>query len=183
MVIIFIFTNVKLITKNQNKLMKKTYTLLMALAIMTFVGIQSASAQLYINEFMASNDAAYPGPQGDYPDWIEIYNTSGEDIDLSGMYLTDNSDNLTKWQFPYGGVMLEAGGYLLVWCDEDQEQGALHTNFKLSSGGEFLAIVSPDGSTILDSITFPEQDADISYGRVAEELSLWDYMTREIYFC
>ena len=40
-----------------------------------------------------------------------------------------------------------------------------------------MAIVSPDGITILDSLTFPEQDADISYGRVVEELSLWDYMT------
>ena len=47
---------------------------------------------------------------GEYDDWIEIYNTSGEYIDLSGMYLTDKSDNLTKWKFPFGGVMLEAGG-------------------------------------------------------------------------
>ena len=73
--------------------------------------------------------------------------------------------------------MIDPGEFLIIWCDEDQEQGSLHTNFKLSSGGEYLAIVGPDGSTILDSVTFPEQNADISYGRTLEDLSLWDFMT------
>ena len=66
---------------------------------------------------------------------------------------------------------------MLVWCDEDQEQGLLHTNFKLSSGGEFVALVLPDGVTIIDSITFPSQSEDISYGRYGADNSEWIYMT------
>ena len=68
---------------------------------------------------------------------------------------------------------------MLIWCDEDQEDGGLHTNFKLSSGGEFLAIVHPDGQTIIDSISFPPQDQDISYGRILSSNNEyeWDYLS------
>ena len=132
--------------------------------------------ELVINEFLAKNDETNMDEAGEYDDWIEIYNTSGEDIDLSGMYLTDKSDNLTKWQFPYGGVMLEAGGYLLVWCDEDQEQGDLHTNFKLTTEGEFIALTAEDGVTITDSITFGQQSADVSFGRMPDGSDQWMFL-------
>jgi len=72
--------------------------------------------------------------------------------------------------------MLEAGGYLLVWCDEDQEQGALHTNFKLSTGGEFIALTSEDGVTITDSITFGQQSADVSFGRMPDGSDQWMFL-------
>ena len=73
-------------------------------------------------------------------------------------------------------MTLNPGEYLLVWCDEDQEQGELHTNFKLSSGGEFLAIVAPDAHTIIDSLTFPAQSDDVSYGRIGSVPDTWAYM-------
>ena len=132
--------------------------------------------QLKINEILVNNDTTNTDESGEYDDWIEIYNTSGEDIDLSGMYLTDNADNLTKWQFPFGGVMLEAGSYLLVWCDENQEQGPLHTNFKLSSEGEFIALTAEDGVTITDSITFGQQSADVSFGRMPDGSDQWMFL-------
>ena len=68
---------------------------------------------------------------------------------------------------------------MLIWCDEDQEDGGLHTNFKLSSGGEFLALVHPDGETIIDSISFPSQAEDISYGRIlsSDFQYEWDYLS------
>ena len=132
--------------------------------------------QLKINEILANNDTTHVDEAGEYDDWIEIYNTSGEDIDLSGMYLTDNSDSLTKWRFPFGGVMLEAGSYLLVWCDEGQEQGPLHTNFKLSSEGEFIALTAEDGVTIIDSITFDQQSADVSFGRTPDGSDQWMFL-------
>ena len=83
--------------------------------------------------------------------------------DLGGLFLTDDPDDLTKWMIP-DGTVIQPQSFLLFWCDEDQ--GELHTNFKLSSGGEFLALVNIDGVTILDSITFGEQSDDISYGRI-----------------
>lgn len=132
---------------------------------------------LLINEFLAKNDAVNTDEAGEYDDWIEILNDSDVDLNLSGMFLTDKPDNLTKWQFPFGGVMLEAGGHLLIWCDEDQEQGLLHTNFKLSGGGEFIALTADDGVTVIDSITFGAQSADISYGRMPDGTQTWMQMT------
>jgi len=132
---------------------------------------------IQINELLAINDLTLGDDYGEFDDWIELINHGETSVELDGYYLTDNQNQLTKWSFPFTNITIEPDSFLIIWCDNDDEQGDLHTNFKLSSGGEFLAIVSPDGSTILDSLTFPEQDADISYGRVVEELSLWDYMT------
>ena len=132
---------------------------------------------IQINELLAINDLTLGDDYGEFDDWIELINHGESPVELDGYYLTDNQNQLTKWPFPFTNITIQPDSFLIIWCDNDDEQGDLHTNFKLSSEGEFLAIVSPDGSTILDSLTFPEQDADISYGRVVEELSLWDYMT------
>ena len=134
-------------------------------------------SDIQINELLAINDLTLGDDYGEFDDWIELINHGESPVELDGYYLTDNQNQLTKWPFPFTNITIEPDSFLIIWCDNDDEQGDLHTNFKLSSGGEFLAIVSPDGSTILDSLTFPEQDADISYGRVVEEQSLWDYMT------
>ena len=95
---------------------------------------------------------------------------------MDWLYLTDNPDNLTKWVFPEGFV-IPANGHMLIWCDEEQEQGALHTNFKLSSGGEFIALVAGDGFTIIDSLSFGSQTVDVSYGRVSDGNTSWDFFT------
>ncbi len=131
------------------------------------------SAELVINEFMADNDNVVMDEAGEYDDWLEIYNPTDQDIFLSGMYLSDNPDNLDKWLFPFGGVVLEAGGHLLVWCDEDQEQGPLHTNFKLSASGEFIALVDTDGVTIIDSLYFGPQATDVAYGCYPDGSGNW----------
>jgi len=130
---------------------------------------------LRINELLASNGSVNPDPAGEYDDWLEIFNPGSTDIYLSGMYLTDDPANLTKWMFPFGGVMLESGGHLLVWCDEDQEQSGIHCNFKLSQNGEFLALVESDGQTIVDALNFGPQQEDISYGRLPDGADLWEF--------
>ena len=134
---------------------------------------------VWINEFLAKNETINVDEAGEYEDWIELWNYSQMEIDLANHYLTDKQDDLTKWQFPDSSIQISSNGYLLIWCDEDQEDGVLHTNFKLSSGGEFLALVHPDGETILDSITFPSQAEDISYGRIlsSNNEAEWDYLS------
>ena len=128
---------------------------------------------LVINEFMADNDNIITDSAGDYQDWIEIYNPTSEDIILSGLYLTDKPDNLTKWTFPGDSLKIKAGEYLLIWCDEEQEEGNFHTNFALSSDGEFLGLTYSDGVTIIDSITFGPQKTDTSYGRYPDAGTEW----------
>ncbi len=132
--------------------------------------------QLKINEILSTNDTTNTDESGEYDDWLELYNAGDEPAELGGLYLTDDSDNLTKWMVPEG-TEIEPQGFILFWCDEDQDQGELHTNFKLSSGGEFLGLVGIDGATILDSITFGDQSADVSYGRVFDGGTNWDFLS------
>jgi len=134
---------------------------------------------VWINELLAKNEATNVDEAGEYDDWVELWNYAQVEVDMANHYLTDKRDNLTKWQFPDSTIQIFPNEYMLIWCDEDQEDGGLHTNFKLSSGGEFLAIVHPDGQTIIDSISFPPQDQDISYGRILSSNNEyeWDYLS------
>ncbi|MEJ2506666.1 MAG: lamin tail domain-containing protein, partial [Ignavibacteriaceae bacterium] len=132
---------------------------------------------IVINEFLADNITINTDPAGEYDDWIELYNPSSDSILLTGRYLTDKPDNLTKWQFTQPDLYLHAGEFLIIWCDEDQEQEGIHTNFKLSSDGEFIALTSTDGISVIDSITFGLQLTDVSYGRYPDAENNWDYLS------
>ncbi len=159
--------------------MKKSYTFIMALAIMLFAGIQSASAQLFINEFMASNDTAFAGPQGDYPDWIEIYNAGDDAVDLSGYYMADDlTDPDAMYQIPStypDSVTVPAHGFILFYANKGQESSVLNLNFKLSGGGEQVGLWDP-AQAVIDSITYGEQTTDISYGRYPDGGANWEFM-------
>jgi len=130
-----------------------------------------AGIPLVINEFLASNNNTISDPQGHYDDWIEIYNSGISSIDIGGMYLTDDLDEPMMWRIPVSNPALTtipAGGYLLIWADEDSTDYGLHANFKLNADGEEIGLFDRDGKTLIDSIVFPEQTADISYGRDPE---------------
>lgn len=126
----------------------------------------SSNTDIVINELMASNDATVADNAGEYDDWIELYNTSSSTVDLSGWYITDKSDNLTKYDIPSGTQIL-GNDYLIIWADEDSSQGPnpVHANFKLSAGGELVMLL--DASVLLvDSVTFGQQTTDMGYARV-----------------
>ena len=120
-----------------------------------------------INEIMADTDNVVTDAAGNFEDWIELYNTGAETADLTGYYLTDDPDDLTKWQFP-DGTTLPAGGYQIVWTDDDAEetgdQGELHTNFKLAAAGETIILVDPNG-VVVEQIDFGQQTTDIALAR------------------
>ena len=124
-----------------------------------------------INELMADNDTTIADPQGDYDDWLELHNLTDSPVMLTGMYLSDKEDNLTKWEFPEN-TEIPANGYLVVWLDEDGEDApdGLHANFKLSKGGEIVMLVDTDanGNQVLNSIPFGEQDTDVAFGRLPD---------------
>ncbi len=121
------------------------------------------ASDVVINEFMASNDAAIADQDGEFDDWIELYNTTDADIDLTGYFLSDNANNLDKYDIP-AGTMIPANGYLIVWADEDGMQEGLHANFKLSASGEEILLVNPD-TLVIDEVTFGEQTTDLSSAR------------------
>ena len=137
---------------------------------------QAQIPTVVINELLAKNETVNSDEQGEFDDWLELWNYGLESIDLSNYYLTDNPNNSMKWNFPSDAV-IAPNEYKIIWCDEDQEQGAFHTNFKLSSSGEYLALIASDGFSIIDSLTFPQQDEDISFGRLNNFDASWDYMS------
>ncbi len=138
---------------------------------------QIITSGIVINEFMADNVTTITDPNGEYDDWIELYNSTSNMIPLTGKYLTDKKDNLTKWKFIDPNLFLAPNEYLLVWCDEDSGQVGFHTNFKLSAGGEFIALVENDGITISDSLSFGQQTTDISFGRYPDGSNDWVFMS------
>jgi hypothetical protein len=123
------------------------------------------SAQsLRINEFMSDNDNTITDGDGDYSDWIEIYNTSAVDVILTGWTLSDDSTNLQKWFLP--ADTLAANSYILIFASgkDSITENEFHTNFKLSSAGEYLALSAPDSSIISEfKPAYPEQERDVSY--------------------
>jgi hypothetical protein len=134
-------------------------------SFMIFLAFGNASAQsgVVINEVMASNQTYITDENGEYEDWVELYNNSSSSVNLGGWFLSDNPDNLDKWEFPTNTV-IPAMGYLIIWADEDSSQGPLHANFKLSAAGEELLLINASGSTVQD-ITFGQQQADKGYAR------------------
>ncbi|MHC4243872.1 MAG: lamin tail domain-containing protein, partial [Planctomycetota bacterium] len=98
-------------------------------------------------------------------DWIEIYNSGNYTVNIGGMYLTDDLSAPTKWRIHSDGRGIPPGGYLIIWADGETSSTGLHANFKLSADGEEIALFGSDGSTLIDIVSFPEQDGDISFGR------------------
>jgi len=130
---------------------------------------------LVINEFMADNSATIAGPNGNSPDWIELYNGGNESVNLSGMYLTDNLRNPTKWQFT-DDIIIESGGFLLIWADNASDSDGIHCSFGLRANGEEIALFASDGTTLIDSITYTKQLQDVSYGRLPDGADNWEHM-------
>lgn len=135
-----------------------------------------AADNVVINEFMADNVAAIADPSGDYDDWIELYNPTNEPILLTGKYLTDKPNNLTKWRFTQPSLYINSGEYLIIWCDEQQSQPGIHTNFKLSKEGEYIAITAEDGVSVIDSLTFGPQKTDTSFARFPDASGNWTFL-------
>lgn len=126
-----------------------------------------SGAQVVLSEFQASNLKTLRDEDGNFEDWIEVCNVSAAPVDMGGWYLTDESGWLNKWQFP--STNLAAGQFLVVFASNKDRRvpgNPLHTNFKLATGGEYLALVKPDGITIATAYapSFPPQADDVSYG-------------------
>jgi hypothetical protein len=127
----------------------------------------SMQANPVITEFMADNVASIADEDGAFSDWIEIHNPTASPLNLDQWALTDSTAQLTKWRFP--AVTLQPGGFLLVWASGKNRvnpAAPLHTNFSLAAGGEYLALVRPDGTTVQQQFApkFPAQAENESYG-------------------
>lgn len=131
--------------------------------------VSGETSGVVINEFMASNGSTILDKNGLYSDWIELYNTTSEEIDLSGYGLSDDLAQPTRWQFPEG-TKLEAGGCVVVFLsgeDSTEAGGELHAPFSLRSYKEDVVLTSA-GGVIVDSSSFSMQETDVSMARVPD---------------
>lgn len=123
-----------------------------------------ASNGVVINEIMAQNTSTVQDENGDFEDWVELYNTNDFDVDLSGFFMTDDSTELNKWALP-DGTSISAKGYLIIWADEDLDQGAMHADFKLSAGGE-MVFFSDTLLNLVDKVVYGQQTTNLGYARI-----------------
>ena len=123
------------------------------------------AADVLISEFLASNSGGLRDGDGDSSDWIELFNRTSSAVDLGGYYLKDTGN---QWAFPAGTTIGPASTLLVFASDKGAAgpAGELHANFKLSASGEYLALVEPDGSTVVHEFApnFPAQQTNVSYG-------------------
>lgn len=147
--------------------LRPVWGLMVAVAYLATPPASSVAATVEISEFMASNTKTLADQDGEYSDWIELHNLSGNSVNLEGWFLTDSTNQLAKWRFP--SVELAPDGYLVVFAsgkDRATSGAQLHTSFNLNAEGEYLALVQSDGTTIASEFApqFPVQYPDISFG-------------------
>ncbi len=107
------------------------------------------SGGFYINEIVASNSYTYKDNDGEYSDYIELYNSNNYDINLSGYRLTDSLFEVNKWRFP--DITIKANSYLIIFAsgkNKCKESVKCHVNFKLNSEGETLSLIDDTGNII-----------------------------------
>ncbi|MFN3196438.1 MAG: CotH kinase family protein [Chlorobiota bacterium] len=145
------------------------------LFFLLFTALNYLSAQVIINEASPDNEESLESSDGEYYDWIELYNRSNQEINLSSLYLSDDNEELDMWRFP--NVSILPNEFLIVFCSGRDELylNELHTNFKLSSDGETVFLTN--GITILDSMSFGKVNEDYSYGRLDENSEIKTNLT------
>jgi hypothetical protein len=138
------------------------------------------SPTVIINEFLASNNSCCTDENGDYDDYIEIFNPGDEPADIGGLFITNALGNVNEYyQIPSGNdsTIIDPGGFLLLWADEESEQGVLHLGIELgSSDGDQIGLYLVDLTTVVDTLTYIEQTADVSFGNYPDGSGYWLYL-------
>lgn len=143
-----------------------------------FTNLQFSDIPLRINEYMTRNKAVLYDSDGDYSDWLELYNYGTETLTLSGMFLSDRADDPQKWKFP-DGVTLAAGQYLVVFLsgkDKVSSTGELHASFALGSQDTLLLLSDSKGRQV-DTVQIMALPENISRGRTPDAPDTWKLFT------
>ena len=126
-----------------------------------------------ISEFVADNRDSYEDEDLESSDWIEIFNNQNSSQNLAGYYLTTDPTKTIRWRIP--SITLNANGYLLIFASGKNRvdpSTPLHTSFTLPREGGYLALLAPDGNTVLSEFNYSAQQEDISYGELGANRTL-----------
>ncbi len=133
--------------------------------LLAFLAPNALLADLTITEFVADNDGSTLDEDGDASDWIEISNPGETTVSTTGLFLTDNQTQPTKWELP--DIAIPPGGYLTIFAsgkDRRVADSELHTNFSLSAGGEYLALIGGAGALTEFAPQYPKQFYGVAFG-------------------
>jgi hypothetical protein len=122
-----------------------------------------------INEILAANASIHADAGGDHDDWVELHNRGETEVSLGGLFLTDDPAEPFRWALP--DVALPPGGFVLVWCDGEPGEDALHATFKLDAAGEAVGLYEAaegGGYLLRDFVRFERQETDVSWGRLPD---------------
>jgi hypothetical protein len=137
---------------------------------------------VFINEVMAKNTTGYKDGQGEYEDWIELYNAGNVPIDLAGLYLSDALPATDAWQIPSGYPAMTTilpKGYMIFIADDEPAEGLLHVGFKLDKDGDEVALLQIIGkdTIVIDYLQFGSQNANVSWGRYPDGSANFEFMS------
>jgi hypothetical protein len=131
------------------------------------------TAQVRINEVLASNESVLADDDGSHHDWIELYNPGPLAFDLLGSYISDDPAFPLKHQFQ-GSLLVPPQGFLLLWAS-GSTAGGDQLPFSLSMDGDNLLLTAGDGLTLMDQLQFGGQQTNVSYGTMSEGSSDWRF--------
>jgi hypothetical protein len=130
---------------------------------------------LVINEIMAGNSLSVSDQDGEYDDWVELYNGNNFSLNLNGYFLSDNEDDLTRWAFP--NISIQPDDYLIIWCDTaGASQQGLHTTYRLSADQEEVYLTSANG-VVLDAVHYVNMPTDMGYARLPNGSGAMQYQS------
>ncbi len=147
----------------------------LAPAVATIYALGDPIGSLVINELCASNTSIIADQEGEFEDWVEIVNAADSVLSTANLYLSDDvDDDALEWAFPT--IDLDPGERLLIWLDDEPDEGPLHAPFKLDRDGEELGLVrdAADSIIVLDRIPFGYQESDWSFGRYPDAAPNWE---------
>ena len=170
---------IQIVTSSNDTIRDTVYNYLPPDTVLRWIG-QSA---LRITEISPLNMNWYD-ENGDDPSWVEIYNSSDQDVDLEGYTLVENLKNLRKWVF--GHDILKAKTFRVIFCDKKNISAVAiadngdrhtrpHTNWKLDKNGGTLYLIDKFNG-IRDSVAYPELSAGLSWGIV--DGGYWKYFEK-----
>ena len=131
------------------------------------------SIALVINELMASNAGSVMSPAYNFDSWIELYNPTEQAINLAGMYLSDDANNLTRWKMPNNVGSVPAKGFLVVWLGSDDIRSN-QAPFKLDCDGGTICL-SDKNEQLITSMEYPEAMSRTAYARTTDGGNQWGW--------
>ncbi len=160
---------------------KKSFFLVMALlACVGFVSAQNRKA-LRINEVMVTNENSVVDEYGCHNGWIELFNGNFGPLDISSVYITNDSTNKTKYPVPMGDESTHMGKrqHIVFYADNEPNRGPLHLSFELTPGQDnWIGIYDADGKTLIDEVVIPAAlQADQTYARSKDGEGQWEVRT------